>query len=75
VAKAADKDKEKEKDKEAAKPKEAQPPPPRTGEDGTPKSKESSAEPSELALEDDLQLQKAVELLKAWKIFKEIRPT
>ncbi len=28
----------------------------------------------EVALEDDVQLQKAVELLKTWKIFKELRP-
>jgi carboxyl-terminal processing protease len=28
----------------------------------------------ELSMEDDLQLQKAVELLKTWKIFKELRP-
>jgi len=31
-----------------------------------------SGEPS---LEQDVQLQKAVELLKTWKIFKELRPS
>jgi carboxyl-terminal processing protease len=30
---------------------------------------------SEPATEDDIQLQKAVELLKSWKIFKELRPS
>jgi len=68
------KDKDKDKDREVAKPKET-PTPPKAGEDGALKGKESTGEPAELALEDDLQLQKAVELLKAWKIFKEIRPT
>lgn len=29
---------------------------------------------SDLSLEQDLQLQKAVELLKSWKIFKELKP-
>jgi carboxyl-terminal processing protease len=29
----------------------------------------------ESAAEDDVQLQKAVELLKTWKIFKELRPS
>ncbi|MGQ0811383.1 MAG: S41 family peptidase [Nitrospiraceae bacterium] len=32
-------------------------------------------DPAEASLEDDLQLQKAVELLKTWKIFKELRPS
>src|SRR6185503_9626961 len=70
-----EKDKDKDKDKEAAKPKETPSNIPKAGEDGAPKSKEPQGEPTELALEDDLQLQKAVELLKAWKIFREIRPT
>jgi carboxyl-terminal processing protease len=30
---------------------------------------------AEASLEDDVQLQKAVELLKTWKIFKELRPS
>jgi carboxyl-terminal processing protease len=35
-----------------------------------------SADPSgDLALEQDVQLQKAVEMLKTWKIFKELRPS
>lgn len=34
------------------------------------------ADPSgDLALEQDVQLQKAVEMLKTWKIFKELRPS
>lgn len=28
----------------------------------------------DISLDDDVQLQKAVELLKTWKIFKELRP-
>lgn len=81
VAKASEKDKDKDvakdkdKDKEATKPKETPSAPPKPGEDGSTKGKEPPGEPTELALEDDLQLQKAVELLKAWKIFREIRPT
>lgn len=38
----------------------------------TPPPADPAGEPS---LEQDVQLQKAVELLKTWKIFKELRPT
>ena len=85
VAKAGDKDKPEEKkagDKEgngkATKPpvppaKEAVPP--RTGEDGAGKGGGTPAEASgEVPIEEDVQLQKAVELLKTWKIFKDLKP-
>lgn len=79
VAKASEKDKEKDKEKEAdaktQKPKDTSATSSKPGEDAATKGKEPSAEPAEVALEDDIQLQKAVELLKAWKIFKELRPT
>lgn len=39
-----------------------------------PKSNGALTESGEASLEDDLQLQKAVELLKTWKVFKELRP-
>ena len=83
VAKAEDKDKDKEKDKEkgkdlearAPKPKEPVPQPTKAGDDHAPKSNGALTEPlGEGPIEDDLQLQKAVELLKTWKIFKELRP-
>lgn len=41
---------------------------------GTPASAPSAEALSELSLEQDAQLQKAVELLKSWKIFKEMKP-
>lgn len=49
-------------------------------EEGTPKNGTTPAVPSadasgEPALEQDVQLQKAVEMLKTWKIFKELRPS
>ena len=46
------------------------------GEDATHKNGAAPAVEAsgELSMEDDLQLQKAVELLKTWKIFKELRP-
>jgi carboxyl-terminal processing protease len=78
VAKAGDKD-GKEGD-----PKTAKTPPPakdspassKPGEDATHKNGAAPAVEAsgELSMEDDLQLQKAVELLKTWKIFKELRP-
>ncbi len=56
-----------EKEGEATqKPKEATPP--------TPKTNGALGETGEPSLEDDVQLQKAIELLKTWKIFKELRP-
>lgn len=39
-----------------------------------PKSNGALTESGETSMEDDLQLQKAVELLKTWKVFKELRP-
>ncbi len=80
VAKAGDK--EKEPDTKPAKPsagkdKEPTPPAGRAPEDpahrnGTQPGVEAGSEPS---VEEDVQLQKAVELLKTWKIFKELRPS
>src|SRR6478736_1322746 len=69
-----DKDKEKEPEAKPAKPKEA--PPSAKPDDQAPKNNGALNEPlGEGALEDDPQLQKAVELLKTWKIFKDLRPT
>jgi carboxyl-terminal processing protease len=42
--------------------------------DVAPKSNGTPADLGEMPLEEDVQLQKAVELLKTWKIFKELRP-
>jgi carboxyl-terminal processing protease len=69
-----DKDKDKEKDAEkTAKPKET--PPAAKPDEQAPKSNGALNEPlGEGAIEDDPQLQKAVELLKTWKIFKDLRP-
>jgi carboxyl-terminal processing protease len=85
LAKAGDKEKalEKtgEKDKEGngkmAKPpappaKEATPP--RTGDDGAIKGGTPAETLGDTPVEEDVQLQKAVELLKTWKIFKELKP-
>jgi carboxyl-terminal processing protease len=81
AVKAGEKEKEKDKDKEtearAPKPKDATPPltGPKPADENTPKSNGALTEPlGEGAIEDDVQLQKAVELLKTWKIFKELRP-
>ncbi len=46
--------------------------PVKNGAAATPPPLDAAGEPS---LEQDVQLQKAVELLKTWKIFKELRPT
>jgi carboxyl-terminal processing protease len=79
VAKAGEKEKEKEPDARTQKPKEkdaAPLTPPRPGTEVTSKGSVNAPEPSgEVTPEEDLQLQKAVELLKTWKIFKELRPT
>ena len=81
VAKAGEKEKEKEKEPDARtqKPKEKDTPllpPPRPGTEVTSKGGGNAPEPSgEGTPEEDLQLQKAVELLKTWKIFKELRPS
>ena len=79
VAKAGDKDKPAEKDGGAkpAKPQAApgkEATPPRTGEDGALKGNPPAEPLGEAPLEEDVQLQKAVELLKTWKIFKELKP-
>jgi carboxyl-terminal processing protease len=73
-----------EKDVKEAEPKTAKAPPSgkdapasaKIGEDSTHKNGAAPAAEAggELSMEDDLQLQKAVELLKTWKIFKELRP-
>lgn len=82
VAKTAekDKDKDKEKDKEkdaevkSVKPKET--PPAVKPDEQAPKSNGALNEPlGEGSIEEDPQLQKAVELLKTWKIFKDLRPS
>ncbi|MBI4402048.1 MAG: S41 family peptidase [Nitrospirae bacterium] len=74
VAKAGEKEKEGEtrpqKSKEAP-----MPGSPRIGDEVTSKNNGGSTNASgEGSLEEDIQLQKAVELLKTWKIFKELRP-
>jgi carboxyl-terminal processing protease len=58
--------------------------PDKEGEAAAPKSKEAAppgpkpngalSDTGDVSLEDDVQLQKAIELLKTWKIFKELRP-
>jgi carboxyl-terminal processing protease len=80
AAKTAEKDKDKEKEKEkdadvkSVKPKEA--PPAAKPDEQAPKSNGALNEPlGEGSIEDDPQLQKAVELLKTWKIFKDLRPS
>jgi carboxyl-terminal processing protease len=65
--------KEKEDEARTPKPKE-QTPGPKPGEDAAPKSNGSTPELGEAPIEEDPQLQKAVELLKTWKIFKDLRP-
>jgi carboxyl-terminal processing protease len=45
------------------------------GQDTAPKSNGAPADFGETPIEEDAQLQKAVELLKTWKIFKELKPT
>jgi len=48
---------------------------PKTGDEVSSKSNGTVMEPAgEGAPEEDLQLQKAVELLKTWKVFKQLRP-
>lgn len=64
---------EKETESKSAKPKELNPP---AAAPDTPKNNGALAEPfGEGPIEEDVQLQKAVELLKTWKIFKELRPS
>jgi carboxyl-terminal processing protease len=80
TAKAGEKDKDKDKDKEKeAEPRGAKPKDPANPggkpDDQAPKSNGALNEPlGEGPIEEDAQLQKAVELLKTWKIFKDLRP-
>jgi len=80
IAKAGEKEREKEKEAEARtqKPKEkdtALVTPSRPGAEVISKGSGNATEAGgEGAQEEDLQLQKAVELLKTWKIFKELKP-
>jgi carboxyl-terminal processing protease len=68
-----DKDKEKETDKSAKTPE--SPAPAKPADPQTPKSNGALPEAfGEGPIEEDAQLQKAVELLKTWKIFKDLRP-
>ncbi len=72
---------EKDQEGKAVKPptgKEISPPSGKSPEEGSPKNgpvpQSSPADAGgELSLEQDVQLQKAVELLKSWKIFKELK--
>jgi len=86
VAKAEGKPGDKEADGKASKPpvagpgKEQSAVVPKGAEDGVQKNGAAPAAPpldlsGEPSLEQDVQLQKAVELLKTWKIFKELRPS
>ena len=78
VAKAVEKDGKEADSKTAKAPAAAKDTPSsvKPGEDATHKNGATPAVEAggELPIEDDLQLQKAVELLKTWKIFKELRP-
>jgi carboxyl-terminal processing protease len=67
---------EKEANGKSQKPKETTPSSSlRTGDEATPRSNSGPVEISgDPPPEEDVQLQKAVELLKTWKIFKELRP-
>ncbi|HKR80617.1 MAG TPA: S41 family peptidase [Nitrospira sp.] len=87
VAKVEGKPGEKEADAKASKPpvgagpgREQSAATPKGAEDGVQKNGAAPAAPpldlsGEPALDQDVQLQKAVELLKTWKIFKELRPS
>ena len=86
VAKAETKPGDKEADGKGGKPpvagpgKEQSAAVPKGAEDGVQKNGTAPAAPpldlsGEPSLEQDVQLQKAVELLKTWKIFKELRPS
>jgi carboxyl-terminal processing protease len=87
VAKAEGKPGDKDTDPRASKPpasagpgKEQSAVTPKGAEDGVQKNGAPPATPpldlsGEPSLEQDVQLQKAVELLKTWKIFKELRPS
>jgi carboxyl-terminal processing protease len=66
VAKAGEGEAAAPKPEAAPKAKEATPP--------APKPNGALSDSGETPLEDDIQLQKAIELLKTWRIFKELRP-
>jgi carboxyl-terminal processing protease len=77
VAKASEKDKEGEgkpaTPHPAAKAPTAPPAGAKPGDESS--AKGTPGEPAgEASLEEDVQLQKAVELLKTWKIFKDLKP-
>jgi carboxyl-terminal processing protease len=76
VAKAGEKD-GKEGETKTPKPQGSKDTPPagKPGADAAPKSNGAPADFGEVPVEEDVQLQKAVELLKTWKIFKELKPT
>lgn len=76
VAKADEKD-GKEGDAKAQKPQgpKSAPQAAKPGTGNAPKGNGASADFGEIPIDEDLQLQKAVELLKSWKIFKELKPT
>jgi carboxyl-terminal processing protease len=66
--------KEKEEDGRTQKPKEQTPTPKPSEDAAAPKSNGATPELGETPIEEDPQLQKAIELLKTWKIFKDLRP-
>jgi carboxyl-terminal processing protease len=76
TAKAGEKD-GKDSDAKTQKPQGSKDAPPaaKPGTDVAPKSNGAPADFGEMPIEEDVQLQKAVELLKTWKIFKELKPT
>ncbi|MBI5855119.1 MAG: S41 family peptidase [Nitrospirae bacterium] len=53
---------------------ESAPPPAKPGDEGASKAPGAAGAEGAETSEDDPQLQKAIELLKTWKIFKELRP-
>jgi carboxyl-terminal processing protease len=65
---------EKDEPPKPGKPKEQGGTTPRIGDESAPKSNGATPEFGETPIEEDPQLQKAIELLKTWKIFKELRP-
>jgi carboxyl-terminal processing protease len=65
---------EKDEPGKAGKPKEQGGATPRIGDESAPKNNGATPEFGETPIEEDPQLQKAIELLKTWKIFKELRP-
>ena len=78
VAKAGEKDGKEAEPKTAKAPSAGKDPSPssKPAEESTHKNGAAAAGDAigDISIEDDVQLQKAVELLKTWKIFKELRP-